>query len=87
MKFKNQKQEQDQNAEFKAQYDNDALSAARAKPDTNTQPAAKSQPTAKAKSAAKDFVTDSTFKADPFGSYTGHSKDEGETPAQDADDL
>lgn len=37
--------------------------------------------------AAKRFVTESTFKADPFGSYTGHTKDGPEQPVQDADDI
>lgn len=93
MKFNNSKQEHDQNAEFKAMRDNNALWAVKAKSDDKAQStskaksATKATSSIKAKSAAKDFVTDSTFKADPLGSYTGHSKYRGETPTQDADDL
>lgn len=47
----------------------------------------KSQPAAKADAAAKDFVDGTILKQDPFGSYTGHPKEAGEQPAQDADDL
>ncbi len=41
----------------------------------------------KAELAAKAFVSKSSFKNDPLGSYTGHPKDEKEIPEQDADDL
>jgi hypothetical protein len=41
----------------------------------------------KAQSAAKEFVDGSSFSIDPLGSYTGRSKDEGEKPVQDGDDL
>lgn len=38
-------------------------------------------------SAEEAYTSDSSFKSDPFGSYTGHSKEDGEGPEQDADDL
>lgn len=41
----------------------------------------------KAQSVAEEFVTDRTFSADPLGSYTGTTKEKGEKPNQDADDL
>ena len=40
-----------------------------------------------AKKATKAFVNESSFHNDPDGSYTGHPKDEGDKPVQDADDL
>lgn len=41
----------------------------------------------KAQSAAENFVTQRSFGADPFGSYTGTAKERAEKPVQDADDL
>jgi hypothetical protein len=47
----------------------------------------KSQSGTKADSAAKHFVDGAILRQDPFGSYTGHPKETGEQPTQDADDL
>lgn len=38
-------------------------------------------------SVLESYVTKSTFKSDPFGSYTGHPEEKGEKPVQDADDI
>lgn len=40
-----------------------------------------------AQKAAEAFVSESSLKNDPFGSYTGQPKEVGEKPVQDADDL
>lgn len=37
--------------------------------------------------AEEAYTSDFSFKSDPFGSYTGHSKEDGEKPEQDMDDL
>lgn len=34
----------------------------------------------------KAYLSDTSFRTDPLGSYTGRPED-GETPVQDADDL
>jgi hypothetical protein len=47
----------------------------------------KSKAQAKAEMTARAFVTSTSFKNDPSGSYTGHPKDTGDKPVQDADDL
>ena len=41
----------------------------------------------KSEQAAKAFVSPSSDKADPFGSYTGVPKEKGDKPMQDSDDL
>jgi hypothetical protein len=41
----------------------------------------------KAEAAVESFVSQSSSKNDPFGSYTGHPENEKDKPVQDADDL
>jgi hypothetical protein len=41
----------------------------------------------KADEVVKAYVSKSTLKTDPLGSYTGNSKDKFEKPDQDGDDL
>lgn len=55
--------------------------------DKNINKSVNSKAQRKAESAVKEFVTDSSFKHDPFGSYTGHSKESKSKPEQDVDDL
>jgi hypothetical protein len=47
----------------------------------------KSKAQKKAEDAAKAFVSETSFKADPSGSYTGHPKNKYDQPEQDGDDL
>lgn len=41
----------------------------------------------KADIAAGAFIKSSSFESDPYGCYTGKSRDEDKVPIQDADDL
>ena len=41
----------------------------------------------KAESVTKAFVSESSFKNDPLGSYSGKQKNPKDKPIQDADDL
>lgn len=41
----------------------------------------------KADIAAGAFIKGSSFETDPYGCYTGKSRDEDKVPTQDADDL
>jgi hypothetical protein len=41
----------------------------------------------KADEVVKAYVSDSTLKADPLGSYTGSPKNKSEKPEQDVDDI
>ena len=60
-----------------------SLEVADLKKDTDKKPKAQKE----AGKAIKAFVNESSFHNDPDGSYTGHPKDAGEKPVQDADDL
>lgn len=80
MKNNGSKQSRNSSAGKKARSDDMKQSVAQSK-------SVSTQSTVHGQSAAKEFVSDGTFRADPFGSYTGHSKEEGEKPVQDVDDL
>lgn len=47
----------------------------------------KSKDQTKAEEAAKAFISETPFKSDPSGSYTGHPIDKFDQPDQDGDDL
>lgn len=47
----------------------------------------KKSPQKRANQVARVFVEASSLKTDPQGSYTGKTKQDGEKPVQDADDL